>query len=100
MKDLLEKLKELFLKHLKGELVKLALKKLLGSATAGGIKGWLIKTTVEYLYDEFFVPLFLYAERKGLLYWDRRQGKIAYRRLEEAKDEHDEATYDDIIDNA
>ena len=92
-------LRDLFFKWLRGEWVKLALKKILGSAAMGGIQGWIVAYVAEYLYDEIAVPVMKYLIRKGLFYYDVEQGKIEYKRLEEAKKEEDESTYDDVIDN-
>ncbi len=88
----------MFFKWLRGEWVKLALKKILGTAAMGGIKGWIIIYLAEYLYDEVAVPVMQLLIRKGLFYYDVNQGKIEYKKLSQAKNDKDEDTYNDIID--
>lgn len=74
---------------LKDKLVKLALKKILGSAVMGGFKAWLIKfvvTEVVEKSDEYIIePLF----QKLGFYLDRQEGKTIYRRLEDAQTDDD-----------
>lgn len=94
-----QSLKSKIFKFLGGELTKLALKKILGSAAMGGFKAWAIKFAVEYLYEEYAVPMMQYLIRKGQLYYDKEKGEIKYKKLEEAKKDGDESTYNDVIDN-
>ena len=90
----------MFFKFLRGKVVRLALKQFLGSVTAGGVQGWLIKNGVGYLYDRYAIPFMQRMVRGGLLKYDQRKGKITFKKFTKAKLEHDEDTYNDIVDNA
>ena len=86
---------------LKGSAVKYAVKKLLGTSTGiiGGVKGWLIKYAITELFEEVVEPVIKLAIRKGLLVYDKVDGKIKLKKLEKAKEENDEATYNSTIDD-
>jgi hypothetical protein len=84
---------------LKGSAVKLAIKKILGTAAVGGIKGWLIKIIVTELFEEIAEPLIKLALRKGLLVYDKIDGNIKIKRLEKAKEENNETNYNSTIDD-
>jgi len=93
-------LKDILFKWLKGKSVKLALKKILGSAVMGGVQAWVIAYIIEYLYDEYAIPMMNILINKGLFYYDSSQGKVTYKKLEDAKIKNDENSYNDISDNA
>ena len=95
-----ESLKDILFKWLKGKSVKLALKKILGSSVMGGVQAWVIAYIIEYLYDEYAVPMMNILINKGLFYYDSSQGKVTYKKLEDAKIKNDENSYNDISDNA
>lgn len=93
-------IRDIFFKWLKGKTVKLALKKILGSAMMGGVQAWIVSYVAEYLYDEYAVPLMKKLIRSGRFYYDVHNGEITFKNLEQAKKDENEDSYDDIIDNA
>ena len=82
--------------YLGGQAVKLALKKILGSSTAGGFRGWLIKLIATELYEEIGEPIVELAMRKGGYVYNKVDGKVKVRKLREAQSENNEDAYDDI----
>jgi hypothetical protein len=89
-------LKDKILNFLGGQAVKLALKKILGSAAAGGFKAWLVKYVVTELYEEIGEPLVRAAlNRVGYVY-DKVEGKVLIKKLRESENE---AEYDSTIDD-
>ena len=91
------KFKKVLINFLKEKTVKLALKKLLGSAAAGGFKAWLVKFVIIELFEEVAEPLLRLAVRKGLLIYDKIDGNIKVKKIEEAKDDNDEDAYTSTI---
>lgn len=87
------------IKFLKGEFVKLALKKVLGSVAFGGFKGWLVKFIATELFEELGEPVIKYSIRKGQLLYDKAAGEIKVKKYERAKEEGDEDAYSDSISN-
>jgi len=83
----------------KGEVIKLALKKILGSAMIAGPKAWIIKFVVSNLWDEIAEPLI----RAGLVeleyVYDKHQGKVLIKKLNQAEENNDQITFDDIVDD-
>jgi hypothetical protein len=98
-KEFFASLWQIILNQLKGRFIKLALKKLLGSGAALGFKGWLITFIATELFEELAVPFLNYLKRKGMLVYDRTQGRIKVKKLEKAKEENNEDRYDDIVDS-
>lgn len=97
-KSFFTNLKEILIKQLRGEAVKLALKKILGSSYAGGFKAWLVTLIVKELYDELGEPIL----RAGLNYvgytYDKIHGEVLIKKLREAKDETEyDRRLDDIL---
>ena len=86
-------IKEQLIKFLKTKAVKAALKKLLGSAAAGGIAGFLVTYIVEHLFTEVAIPVINYMYRKGMLIYDKADGKLKVKKYERAKEEGDLDTY-------
>lgn len=84
---------------LKGSAVKLAIKKILGTAAVGGIKGWIIKIIVTELFEEVAEPLIKLALRKGFLVYDKIDGSIKIKKLKKAKAENNETSYNSTIDD-
>jgi len=82
-------LKLILIQFLKGEAIKLALKKLLGSAAAGGIKGWIIKFVVEQLFEEVAQPIIELGFRKMGYLVHRIEGEIILKKIKDAKNEND-----------
>jgi len=95
----LEKFKVWLIAQLKGQALKLALKKLLGTAAAGGFKVWLIKYIVTELYDEIAEPLIKMALNHAGYIYDKNAGKIHISRLKKARADHDQETYDSTSDD-
>jgi hypothetical protein len=91
------RVKPALLKFLKTELTKKALAKILGSSVAGGFYGWAISYLVSLGVEKVLEPSIEFLVRKGLLFTDKETGKIAFKKLEKAKDENDEDTYTNII---
>jgi hypothetical protein len=91
--------KKQLIKFLKGEFVKLALKKILGSVAFGGFKGWLVKFIATELFDQLGEPIIRYAIRKGQLAYDKAAGEITIKKVERAKENNDEDAYSDSISN-
>jgi len=83
----------------KNQLIKAAVNKLVtvGSRFAG-IKAWLVKMGVELFWDHVAEPIARYAVRKGLLGYDKIQGKIQVKRLSEARESGNAEDYDDATD--
>lgn len=86
-------IRDILVKHLKGEIFKLALKKILGSAAAGGIKAYLVKLVVEYLYEVIAVPIINLTFRKGLLFYDKAEAKLVLKKITEAKENKNKEDY-------
>ena len=87
------------IKYLKGEAVKLALQKLLGSALAGGFRGWLIKYAVEYLFEEVAEPIAKLTLRNVGYVYHRVEGKVILKKIQKAKEEGDGEDYDSAVDD-
>lgn len=98
-KDRLETFKKALIDFLKGSAVKFALKKILGTAAMGGVKGWLVKLIVTELFEEIGEPVIKYLIRKGALAYDKVEGKIKIKKLEAAKEEGNEDGYNRTIDD-
>ena len=91
--------KEFLITQLKGQAVKLALKKLLGSAIMGGPKAWLIQYVVTELFEEVGEPLIRAALNQIGYYYDKIDGGIQIKKLEKAKKGNDEQAYNRAVDN-
>lgn len=84
---------------LKGEAVKLALKKLLGSAIVGGPKAWAIQFIISNLFDEIAKPIIKAAFTEIGYYFDVIEGKLIIKKLEEARADNDKKDYERAIDS-
>lgn len=82
---------------LRTKLLSLLLKKILGAASMGGIRGAIVKYLLEHLYDEIVEPLTMAALRKAGYIYNKIDGKIKIDKLEEAKESGDEDAYDDAV---
>lgn len=89
MKSTLTIVRDQIVEHLKGKAVKLALKKILGSAMAGGFKAWLIKYIVTELFEEIAQPVINYGFRKFGYHVEVYQGKKLLKRIENAETDDD-----------
>ena len=92
-------LKKTLIEQLKGAGVKLALKKLLGSAAMGGFKAWVIKYVVTELFEEIAEPLIKFALQKVGYAWDRHEGKVIIKKINEARENNDAGAYDNATDD-
>lgn len=92
-------LKKILLDLLKGQAVKLALKKLLGSAMVGGPKAWLIKFIVTELFEEVAEPLIRYALNQVGYYYDKIDGEVKIKKLNRARENNNEQDYNATIDD-
>lgn len=90
--------KEKIMAFLKGEFVKFALKKILGSAAAGGFKAWLVKFIITELYEEIGEPIIRAGLNLEGYTYDKVEGKVLIKKLREADNEADyDSTIDDIL---
>ena len=92
-----KRIRDVLLEQLKGAAVKAALKKLLGSATMGGFQAWVIKFIVTELFEEVAEPLIKLTFRKGMLIYDKADGRMKLKKIRKSKDENDADTYWDTI---
>lgn len=92
-------LKKTIFDQLKGAGVKLALKKLLGTAAMGGFKAWIVKFIAEELIEEIGIPVANWILQKGGQVIYRSQGKIFVKRIDDARENNDSEAYDDVIDD-
>ena len=99
MKEFITKIFNVMIELLKEKAVKLALKKILGNALAGGFKGYVIKWITVDIFEEFALPFALFLKRRGFLVADRATGEIIIKKVDRAKVEKDEAAYLDSISN-
>ena len=85
-------------KYLKGQVFKLALKKILGSAAMGGFKAWIIRFILENLWDEIVEPLMNAALVEIKYIKDKVDGKITAKKIEQARLSGDQDSYDSAVD--
>lgn len=95
-----KKLGSLFITFLEQKSVKLALIKILGSASVGGFRArlitWLVK---EIVFDKAMEPL-MKKIFKGIGYgFDKVDGHIKISRLKKAEDNNDSDAYDGAVDD-
>jgi len=83
---------------LEKELVKVALLKFLGSAAAGGIKGWLITKFTTTLFNDYGKPVILLSIRKGKRIYNEKRGEDLYVALSTYKKDEDWDAYKDTLD--
>lgn len=86
--------------HLKGRVFKLALKKILGSASAGGFKAWLVKFVLENLWEELAEPLIKAGLVEIKYIKDNFDGNITAKRIEKARRSENVQDYNDAADSA
>jgi hypothetical protein len=92
--------KVFILSQLRGEFLKFALKKILGSAYMGGLRGWLVKLITVELYELIAEPVVKAVLRKGKYSYDRKDGKIIISEMDDAERRGDEDVYDDLATGA
>ena len=93
----MDALKEILIKLMKDNFVKIALKKLLGSVAAGGFKAWIVKYIATELFEEVAEPVVRFLVRKGQLVYDKRSGNIMISKVRRAIDENNDDDYWDAI---
>lgn len=98
-KSVLNILKVQTIKFLKTSAVKFALKKILGSAVAGGFLGFIITYVVEELFEEVAEPLIKLAFRKLGYVYDRADGEVRIKKLHRANQDGREGDADRQLDN-
>jgi len=81
--------KTALIKVLRDKAVKSVLKSVLGSASAGGVKGWIIKYIATELFDEVAKPFMQYVFRKAGYVYDVNQGDHTLKRIENAETRDD-----------
>lgn len=99
-KSILNTVWDFILEQLKGRAVKLALKKILESAAAGGFKAWLISFVVKNLWNEFVEPLMNAALIEVKYIKGKIDGKITADKIEKARRSGDANAYNDAVDSA
>ncbi|MBE9542514.1 MAG: hypothetical protein IMF01_09365 [Proteobacteria bacterium] len=87
------------LSFLKGSAVKFAIKKILGNALAGGLRGWLIKFITTELFEILAEPIINQVFRKTHYQYNRIDGKIIIKRKKKAEESGNDQDYDDAIDD-
>lgn len=99
MKNTWKKFQDWFVQLLKGQAVRLALKRILGTAAATGPWAWLVTFIVVELTEEIAEPFVrLYFRSVGYNYY-RRDGERILERIERAKEEGDQDAYDTASDD-
>jgi len=98
MLDYLKKVisKEAILNWIKKWIIEFAFRKILGSAIVGGVKGWLIKYGINWLWKQYLGPGLRYLFRKVEMLIRKRDNKKNIGKLNKAKNEKE---FDDAFDN-
>ncbi len=93
-----KRLRDWAVEQFKGAFIKAALKAILGTAAAGGFKGWLVKFIATELYEEVGEPVVKAVLVEAGYRIDKFNGKLEVKKLREATDadSHDTAV-DDIL---
>ncbi len=84
---------------MKGQALRLALKKILGSAVIGGPKAWIIKFIISELFDEIGEPLIRAGLNQIGYYYDKIDGNIQIKKLKDARGKNDADAYNRASDN-
>lgn len=80
-------------------LLKSIFKYILGTViSVGGLKGWLIKLVLTEFYDEVGEPIIKAGVRHAGYLYDKAEGKVLIRKLNEAELKHDKEKYNSITD--
>jgi hypothetical protein len=85
------------LKFLRGELIKKLVLIIVGAST--GFQAWIVGLAVGVLFDYVAAPILKEAARRGILIYDKVDGKIKLKKLKDARNEHDQDRYDSTIDD-
>ncbi len=92
-------LKDNLVKWLKSKAVTLVLKKILGSVAMGGVRGWLIKYALGYVFDHMAEPIIRKILREAGYIYHLRESEVYLKRMTKAKKEGDSDAYDDAVDD-
>lgn len=92
-------LRVLVIEFLKSTFVKTILLKMFGSIVSGSYKAWIAKLIVEYAFEELAEPIIKLAFRKMGYVYNRIEGEIQIKKLNEAREKNDEKAYNLVIDD-
>lgn len=93
----MSKLLDLIIEQLKGAAVKAALVKLV--KTSVGFRAWIIKILVEELFEEVIEPAIKMSFRRLKYEYDRKEGEIIVKKIDEARQNGNQADYDSSVDD-
>lgn len=82
-------LKRSLISHLKGQFIKLIIKKLLGMQAMGGFKVWLVKFIATELFEEVAEPVIELGLRKVGYLYRVHEGERLFERIENAETNSD-----------
>lgn len=79
--------------------LRLAILKLLKHELMGGIKAKIVYFIVEHFIDDIIIPVAQYMKRTGYQYYYTEDGKSLVLKLQEARNNGDQTTYDNTVDD-
>lgn len=95
-----KRIREFIYAFLKDKGVKSMIKYILkATAIGGGIKAWIVKELVEYFYEEIGEPVAKAILAKGGYVLAKVDGAIIVNKIDEAKNENNQADYDSSMDD-
>lgn len=92
----MEFLKNFILNLLRSTAVQAVLLNVIGATV--GLKAKIATFVVEHLFDYIVEPVVELAIRKGLLIYDKAEGKILVKKLKEASEEGNVTSWNDTVD--
>lgn len=95
MKEILKSL----INILKGQVLKLALINLVKSGPFMGVRKWFIKIVINHFFDDIAEPIIEYGLRRLQYSFDKKDGKVIIKKIEDAKNENDVVKYNDAVDS-
>lgn len=93
----MSKLLDLIIEQLKGAAIKAALVHLV--KTSVGFRAWIVKFLVEELFEEVIEPAIKMSFRKMKYEYDRKEGEILVKKIQEARENENQTDYDSSIDD-
>ena len=87
------------IQSLKSKFIQLALKKILGTAAAGGFKAWIVKKIATEFYEELAEPLMNYMFNEAEYQATVVEGKLIVKKLDKAREEGNAEDYNDATDS-
>jgi len=87
------------IKFLKGELIKLALIKLVKSGPFLGFRTWLVKFVVSEFFEEIAEPIIKLGIRKANYTYNKVQGNILIEKIKEDIQNGNQTSYDNHVDD-